>query len=483
MALVVRGFVLSKVPHAQHPRRWTSDPMHACAPRCYLSVPLDPMLRSPLPISMRWQHCTTLLALLLLQLGVRAQGASPGTGMHPPDPTQPPMMTVEPWTGLPKGYRLPERVDLSKWFPPAGDQGQQGSCVAWALCYGLMSYRQNRWNDITYEPGDPMDSTATFSPAYLYNFVQQSYVIPGQINISLCDDGTNIEWMMQMAMLTGACSMEDMPYDTALASCMQRVHYEVILKSIPAHIPPAIGLGNANFEQWRYHLAEGRPILIGFAPTTEFIQGGFAAQGKQPYTWKWYPINHLAKGGGHAVVCTGYDRTDSTFSFMNSWGQHWGYRGHFKATEERLEQACGFAYILANDSTADWPTAPGEPADDDHLTGTHVREEFKPGEFQQINGKKVQLTSLHPKGHEGVVQLFDTRTDSLMRSITVRADQPYDVYGKEERVRIELDRPSLLSRVFGRPVRFTMTTHPVKDDPYLRERQAQIRRFQPPKKE
>jgi hypothetical protein len=110
------------------------------------------------------------------------------------------------------------------------------------------------------------------------------------------------------------------------------------------------------------------------------------------------------------VVCTGYDRTDSTFSFMNSWGQHWGYRGHFKATEERLEQACGFAYILANDSTADWPTAPGEPADDDHLTGAHVREEFKPGEFQQINGKKVQLASLHPKGHEGVVQLFDTRT-------------------------------------------------------------------------
>jgi hypothetical protein len=93
------------------------------------------------------------------------------------------------------------------------------------------------------------------------------------------------------------------------------------------------------------------------------------------------------------------------------------------------------------------------------------------------------LASLHPKGHEGVVQLFDTRTDSLMRSITVRADQPYDVYGKEERVRIELDRPSLLSRWFGRPVRFTMTTHPVKDDPYLRERQAQIRRFQPPKKE
>jgi hypothetical protein len=35
---------------------------------------------------------------------------------------------------------LPESVDLSYRFPRAGAQGNQGSCVGWAVAYGARSY-------------------------------------------------------------------------------------------------------------------------------------------------------------------------------------------------------------------------------------------------------------------------------------------------------------------------------------------------------
>jgi hypothetical protein len=33
--------------------------------------------------------------------------------------------------------QLPRSIDLSQYFPPIGDQGQYGTCVAWASAYNL----------------------------------------------------------------------------------------------------------------------------------------------------------------------------------------------------------------------------------------------------------------------------------------------------------------------------------------------------------
>ena len=35
---------------------------------------------------------------------------------------------------------LPAAVDLSRYMPPVGDQGQQGSCVGWATAYAARAY-------------------------------------------------------------------------------------------------------------------------------------------------------------------------------------------------------------------------------------------------------------------------------------------------------------------------------------------------------
>src|SRR5436190_12106180 len=79
-----------------------------------------------------------------------------------------------PWEDtlvMPKGLKLPTAWDLSKWFPPAGDQYAQASCCGWALGYGLSTYQ---WNQKRERPSDPIylkDPANVFSPAFVYNLV------------------------------------------------------------------------------------------------------------------------------------------------------------------------------------------------------------------------------------------------------------------------------------------------------------------------
>ncbi|MBK9758964.1 MAG: hypothetical protein IPO90_03060 [Flavobacteriales bacterium] len=61
---------------------------------------------------------------------------------------------------------LPERVSLEAFAPPRLNQGQQGSCVAWASAYAARSIVNN---EVTKQK--PTTESA-FSPSYLYNQIE-----------------------------------------------------------------------------------------------------------------------------------------------------------------------------------------------------------------------------------------------------------------------------------------------------------------------
>src|SRR6202000_1608681 len=58
----------------------------------------------------------------------------------------------------------PAQWDLSADLPPPGDQGKQGSCVAWAVGYAARTYylKHDYSADVT-------DATNILSPAYIFN--------------------------------------------------------------------------------------------------------------------------------------------------------------------------------------------------------------------------------------------------------------------------------------------------------------------------
>jgi hypothetical protein len=392
-----------------------------------------------------------------------------------PDTAELPHITVEHWKGLPAGYVLPRQVDLSSWFPPAGDQGRQSSCVAWALSYGAMSYRKNRWDDRSYAPGTPVDSANTFSPAYLYNLITSFGRSPTEApSEQACLNGTDAETMLRLAMISGSCPLSVMPYDTTLASCCKDPTAEVMMTALGNQIPPALILGNYAPEQWRYHLAEGRPIIVTIAADGDLVSGGDSAAGSAWYTWSWPPLD--LEAFGHAVVCTGYS-DDSTFTFLNSWGLGWGMRGYFKATLERLQQKCAGAFVIPTDSLHGWTAQPVGPPDKRVAQGGSVRERIKPGTYQEVNGRKVQLTGVGAADSHALVQLFDAGTDTVLRKVTMHAGQTYAVYGHGRSMHLTYAPRSAVGRWLQRPVRFTLHTVPADEDAWLRERNAAIERL------
>lgn len=92
---------------------------------------------------------------------------------------------------------LPVSKDLSNWFPTPGDQGNQGSCVAWAVAYGLKSYEEAVERRQT-----PNSSSLVFSPSFMYN----------QIKLSDCMNGAYIVTALNFLKKEGIVSLQQFPY-------------------------------------------------------------------------------------------------------------------------------------------------------------------------------------------------------------------------------------------------------------------------------
>lgn len=85
---------------------------------------------------------------------------------------------------------LPIALDLSAKFPPAGDQGEQSSCAAWAVAYGLKTYQ------VVVKYGlDPNLRQNQFSPSALYNSI---------VDPSDCDGGIYLSEALEMLTNQGA---------------------------------------------------------------------------------------------------------------------------------------------------------------------------------------------------------------------------------------------------------------------------------------
>ncbi len=95
---------------------------------------------------------------------------------------------------------LPSSVDLSTspYFPPIGDQGEMGSCVAWATTYYQFTFAANKLNNIT-----STKSTA-YSPSWIYNW----------LNNGIANSYSGVERYSVYNMLStrGCLTMADCPY-------------------------------------------------------------------------------------------------------------------------------------------------------------------------------------------------------------------------------------------------------------------------------
>lgn len=195
---------------------------------------------------------------------------------------------------------LPKSVDLTSKFPVPGNQGNQSSCVAWAVGYSLVSGQQ-----MTRRNWSRTSSAHLFSPAYIYN----------QTNGGI-DAGSTIESALTIVTTKGVCSLNYFPYDDS--NCTTQ---PTALQNAAASMYKAVSWGKiSGIDQMKDRLAKGDGVIIGVEVYPDFDRIGSSNQVYDTVSGK--------SRGGHAICLIGYDDTKGAFKFINSWGTGWGLNGY-----------------------------------------------------------------------------------------------------------------------------------------------------------
>jgi hypothetical protein len=206
---------------------------------------------------------------------------------------------------------LPESSNLQKFAPAVGDQGHQGSCVAWSSAYGARTIAE------AVRTGENPNSLR-FSPSFLYN----------QIGLENCD-GSYIEKAMEFMTQDGAVAYDKFPYSDQ--DCSRQPDQQLLAEARQFRmrgfnrLTPGDRNNAIDLRAIKENLSQGAPVVIGMMVGGSYMQSMMGQD-------LWVPTaedRSMMGFGGHAQCVVGYDdkKYGGAFLIMNSWGPSWGNNG------------------------------------------------------------------------------------------------------------------------------------------------------------
>ncbi len=224
---------------------------------------------------------------------------------------------------------LPESVSLLKYAPVPGDQGQQGSCVAWSTAYGARTILEAASSG-----ADPND--IRFSPSFLYN----------QIGMNGCD-GSYIQRAMEFMNQKGAIPLKEFSYSDQDCSRLPNSSQMQEAQQYRIHgftrLTESEDVNGINVRAVKEHLAKNAPVCIGM-----MVGGSFMNDMMGQEVWHPEGMDRSQMGfGGHAMCVIGYDdnKEGGSFQILNSWGANWGHNGvawvHYNDFRQYVREAYG----------------------------------------------------------------------------------------------------------------------------------------------
>jgi hypothetical protein len=258
---------------------------------------------------------------------------------YPQTPSAPALLSAVP---------LGASADFSSQLPPVGNQGAQGSCVAWAT-----SYYYKSWSEKQEHGWSLTDTKHQFSPSFMYN----------QINGG-ADNGSSFYSAFNLLQNKGDVDIAEFPYSqsnyTNQPSAMQL--QEAKPYRIPSGWSSFFNRGDdgpyaspndiTNVKAW---LATGKPVVMGIPVYRDFPDD----YGNPRSTY--YAYNGTASmAGGHGVCICGYDDNINPggadadhkggFKMVNSWGSSWNGNGYVYLSYDFVKRYVWEAWTMSDNS-------------------------------------------------------------------------------------------------------------------------------------
>lgn len=235
---------------------------------------------------------------------------------------------------------VPAAVDLSGDFPKARSQGTQGSCVAWSVAFGYLSFLEHERRSWSYTEDH------LFSPAFLYN----------QLNPGNCTGdaaGTTIEKAVRLAANQGVSSLRDMPY--VETQCSARPSQQAVAAALE-HKLETYSTVPLNLVEIKSHVARRTPVLVAM-DVDDSLNDLRGAKADSVY------LGPSQKSTGHAMVIVGYDDSKQAVRVLNSWGNDWGRNGFGWISYSAVLRNTRELYVakLARSAPAPTPNVPVPP--------------------------------------------------------------------------------------------------------------------------
>ncbi len=288
-------------------------------------------------------------------------------------------------TLLTREYKvLPARNSLKKYCPIPRNQGDFGTCTAWAVAYAARTIIEARQNNLLTIQQITQNS---FSPTFTYSMAKFNFD-------KECTYGAFIADALENMKKSGAVKFTDFRGD-----CPTTVPKNLLTKAQNFKIKGYLKLFNPsdkNQSKWfRTHavkksLAENKPVIIGMKSPESFQKAKNC----------WLPTEDPEdEHYGHAMTIIGYDDTKfgGAFEVMNSWGTAWGNQGFMWVRYQDFANFVREAYEMIELPSKNAPPTASLSAD---LSGklkmmTASGEEIKPtwnGKFYQVQNMMVSGT-------------------------------------------------------------------------------------------
>lgn len=216
---------------------------------------------------------------------------------------------------------MPTAHSLEKYCPTPGDQGNHGTCVAFANGYGIATILYAKTHNLT---DKTLIDKYAFSPTFLYEQIKKA-------DDADCQNGADPITALLIMIEKGEALMKSVPYKCGLPITPEISKEAIKYRIADAAILYASGIKEydkaeqARIDLTKKALLEGSPVSTGFNLPETFFK-------IKSDVWEPSPNEALNdwKHNGHAMAIVGYDdnKAGGAFRVLNSWGTNWADHGY-----------------------------------------------------------------------------------------------------------------------------------------------------------